>query len=134
MLIRLTSISCLAQTTRTHNDQSKQYFSSLLCVPGDTFALIQQIWCIFTANEISTIEWRTETSAWVNILTGVTHTIFPWICYGLQEWRYVHFLISILGLPFLIISLFLPESPRYELKLYACLLLSQNSPTKVGLQ
>ena len=65
----------------------------------------------FKVMEISHSNWRTEVAMYITVVGAIAHTIYPWICYALKEWRKIHFVIALPAIPFFIILLFLPESP-----------------------
>jgi len=64
-------------------------------------------------NEMTSTELRTYAVLYLNINCAVSHVLLPWFCYALLDWRYIHILFSLLPLPFLLVSLFIPESPRW---------------------
>lgn len=70
--------------------------------------------CFFTyVNEITTTKLRTVTVILDNCSVALSHILFPWMCYALGDWRYIHAFISCMCLPFLVTSFFIPETPRY---------------------
>jgi len=66
-------------------------------------------------SEIADSKWRTEAVMYININTAIAHSIYPWICYALQEWRTISIVISLPSIPCFIILLFLTESPEWLL-------------------
>merc|ERR1719376_1878335 len=79
------------------------------------FTIASYIACFTYVSEISDSNWRTEAAIYINVLAGIAHTIYPWICYALKEWRKIHFVIALPAIPFFIILLLLPESPIWLL-------------------
>merc|ERR1712136_161610 len=70
--------------------------------------------CFLTyVNEITTTRLRTITVILDNCSVALSHILYPWMCYVLGDWRYIHVFISCLALPFMITSCFIPETPRW---------------------
>jgi len=66
-------------------------------------------------SEIADSKWRTEAVMYININTAIAHSIYPWICKALREWRTISIVISLPSVPCFIILLFLTESPEWLL-------------------